>query len=215
MRNFASNQRSATNVIEFYKIAVVLKQIIRSGWKQWNVRQERLESVAEHVYGTCMLAIAMASEFEYDIDIKKVVMMMAIHELEETVIPDITPFDGVSEEEKMRMGHEAIIKVLSPLASSDTLINLIIEFDSRTTPEAKFAYQCDKLECDLMSIMYDRQENIAFTDATDRVTTSRKLNDMYERGEAVTMSDFFYLHDKEKYDHNFMTVLDELYVNKN
>ena len=215
MLNFASNQRSATNVIEFYKIAVILKQIIRSGWKQWNVKQERLESVAEHVYGTCMLAIAMASEFDYNIDIKKVVMMMAIHELEETVIPDITPFDGISEEEKMRMGHEAIVKVLSPLASSDTLINLIIEFDSRATNEARFAYQCDKLECDLMSIMYDRQENISFTDATERVTNSQRLNDMYESGEAKTMADFFYLHDKEKYDQNFMTVLDEFYTNEN
>ena len=215
MLNFASNQRSATNVIEFYKIAVILKQIIRSGWKQWNVKQERLESVAEHVYGTCMLAIAMASEFDYNIDIKKVVMMMAIHELEETVIPDITPFDVISEEEKMRMGHEAIVKVLSPLASSDTLINLIIEFDSRATNEARFAYQCDKLECDLMSIMYDRQENISFTDATERVTNSQRLNDMYESGEAKTMADFFYLHDKEKYDQNFMTVLDEFYTNEN
>lgn len=215
MLNFASNQRSATNVIEFYKIAVILKQIIRSGWKQWNVKQERLESVAEHVYGTCMLAIAMASEFDYNIDIKKVVMMMAIHELEETVIPDITPFDGISEEEKMRMGHEAIVKVLSPLASSDTLINLIIEFDSRATNEARFAYQCDKLECDLMSIMYDRQENISFTDATETVTNSQRLNDMYESGEAKTMADFFYLHDKEKYDQNFMTVLDEFYTNEN
>lgn len=215
MENSVSNQRSVTNVIEFYKIAVILKQIIRSGWKQWNVKQERLESVAEHVYGTCVLAIAMASEFNYELDIKKVVMMMAIHELEETVISDITPFDGVSEEEKMRMGHEAIVQILSPLASAPTLISLIMEFDSRITPEAKFAYQCDKLECDLMSIIYDRQETIAFKEATDKVTTSKKLNDMYESGQAVTMSDFFYLHDKEKYDQNFMAVLDELYANEN
>lgn len=215
MLNPTSNRRSVINVIEFYKIAVALKQIIRSGWKQWNVKQERLESVAEHVYGTCMLAISMASEFAYDIDIKKVVMMMAIHELEETVIPDITPFDGISEEEKMRMGHEAIVKILSPLANADTLINLIFEFDSRATAEAKFAYQCDKLECDLMSIMYDRQETVLFKDATDRVTTSAKLIDMYENGEAKTMADFFYLHDKEKYDQNFIAVLDEFYMNEN
>ncbi|MBO5179985.1 MAG: HD domain-containing protein [Clostridia bacterium] len=215
MLNLTSNHRAATNVIEFYKIVVALKQIIRSGWKQWNVKQERLESVAEHVYGTCMLAIAMASEFDYNIDIKKVVMMMAIHELEETVIPDITPFDGISEEEKMRMGHEAIVQILTPLASASTLISLIMEFDSRTTAEARFAYQCDKLECDLMSIMYDRQETVPFKDATDRVTTSSKLMDMYENGEAKTMADFFYLHDKEKYDQNFMTVLDEMYMNEN
>lgn len=215
MENSASNQRAVDNVIEFYKIAAVLKQIIRSGWKQWNVKRERLESVAEHVYGTCMLAIVMASEFKYDIDIKKVVMMLAIHELEETVISDITPFDGISEEEKLRIGHEAIVKILSPLANASTLINLIMEFDFRTTLEAKFAYQCDKLECDLMSIMYDRQEMVPFEDATAKVTTSQKLIDMYECGEAETMSDFFYLHDKEKYDQNFRSVLNKFYVDTN
>lgn len=209
------SNRAATNVIEFYKIATVLKQVIRSGWKQWNVRRERLESVAEHVYGTCMLAIAMASEYNYNVDIKRIVMMMAIHELEETVIPDITPFDGISEEEKMQMGHNAIVNILSPLASADELINLIMEFDSRATAEARFAYQCDKLECDLMSIMYDRQETVEFETATNRVTGSPRLKGMYDSGEAKTMADFFYLHDKEKYDSNFMAVLDEMYENAN
>lgn len=205
--------RSVNNVIEFYKVAIVLKQVIRSGWKQWNVRRERLESVAEHVYGTCMLAIAMASEFNYDVDIKRVVMMMAIHELEETVIPDITPMDGVSEAEKMQMGHEAIVKILSPLASADTLINLIIEFDARNSKEARFAYQCDKLECDLMSIMYDRQESVSFENASLRVTSSSHLMSMYNKGEAKTMADFFYLYDKDKYDQNFVAVLDGMYEN--
>ena len=40
---------------------------IRTGWKDWNVKRERIESVAEHVYGVQMLAIAMKHEFEYDI----------------------------------------------------------------------------------------------------------------------------------------------------
>lgn len=213
----SSNTRAATNVVEFYKTIVDLKQVIRSGWKQWNVRRERLESVAEHVYGTCLLAIVMASEFEFEyaIDIKRVVMMMAIHELEETVIPDITPFDGISEEEKMRMGHEAIVKILSPLASADKLIELIMEFDERITEEAKFAYQCDKLECDFMSILYDRQEPVKFETASSRVRNSSQLRNMYESGEANTMADFFYLHDKEKYDQNFMEVLDVMYENAN
>ena len=32
--------------------------------------RERLESVAEHIFGVQMLAIAMKSEYEYDIDIR-------------------------------------------------------------------------------------------------------------------------------------------------
>lgn len=203
--------RAATNVIEFYEVAVVLKQVIRSGWKQWNVKRERLESVAEHVYGTCMLAIAMASEYNYDIDIKRVVMMMAIHELEETVIPDITPCDNVSAEEKLRMGHEAILAILSPLADADKLIDIIFEFDARETAEAKFAYQCDKLECDLMAIMYDKQESIPFYAASECVKNSKRLKHMHDTDSATSMADFFYLSDREKYDVNFSEVLNEMY----
>ena len=63
------------NVIEFYLLCNRLKNIIRTGWKAWNVKRERLESIAEHIYGTQMLALAMWSEFKYDLDIKKVMFI--------------------------------------------------------------------------------------------------------------------------------------------
>jgi len=37
---------SAKNVIEFYTLCNSLKDTIRTGWKDWNVKRERLESVA-------------------------------------------------------------------------------------------------------------------------------------------------------------------------
>ena len=69
------------NVINYYVLCNKLKNVIRTGWKDWNVQRERLESVAEHIFGVQMLAIAMKSEYNYDIDILKVIMMIAIHEL--------------------------------------------------------------------------------------------------------------------------------------
>ena len=56
------------NVIKYYVLCNKLKNVIRTGWKVWNVERERLESVAEHIFGVQMLAIAMKSEYEYDID---------------------------------------------------------------------------------------------------------------------------------------------------
>lgn len=80
------------NVINYYVLCNKLKNVIRTGWKDWNVHRDRIESVAEHIYGVQMLAIAMQSEFEYDIDIEKVIFMLAIHEIGETVIGDLTQF---------------------------------------------------------------------------------------------------------------------------
>ena len=59
------------NVINYYVLCNKLKNIIRTGWTKWNVNKSRLESVAEHIYGTQSLAIAMYSEFEYNIDISR------------------------------------------------------------------------------------------------------------------------------------------------
>ena len=147
---------SEQNVVEFYVLCNKLKNVIRRGWKLWNVERERVESVAEHVYGAQMLAIAMWSEFKYDIDLKKVLFMLAVHELEEIVIGDLTPFE-INRETKQQRGHSAVEKILENLTTKQEIQNLIFEFDSRKTKEAVFAYQCDKLEADLQCKLYDEE----------------------------------------------------------
>ena len=150
------------NVINFYVLCTKLKNVIRTGWKDWNVQRDRLESVAEHIYGTQMLALAMHSEFEYDIDIVKVVYMLAIHELGETVIGDLTSFQ-VSKEEKIKIEHEAVHKILDKLIDGKKIEELFLEFDEHKTLESKFAYQCDKLECDLQCKLYDEEGCVDLT----------------------------------------------------
>ncbi len=46
-------------VLNYYVICNRLKDVIRTGWKDWNVKRDRIESVAEHIYSVQMLAIAM------------------------------------------------------------------------------------------------------------------------------------------------------------
>lgn len=144
------------NVIKYYVMCNKLKNVIRTGWKTWNVERERVESVAEHIFGVQMLAIAMKSEYEYDIDIMKVVFMLAVHELGEIVIGDLTMFE-ISKEEKAKREKEAVHKILCGLLDGKEIENLFTEFDSHSTKEAMFAYQCDKLECDLQSRLYDEE----------------------------------------------------------
>ena len=37
---------------------------------------------------------------------------------------------------------------------------MFLEFDSHSTKEAMFAYQCDKLECDLQCKLYDEEGSV-------------------------------------------------------
>ncbi len=103
-----------------------------------------------------MLAIAMYSEYNYDIDIKKVITMLALHELEEIIIGDLTLFD-ISKKDKEIIGHDAVNKVVKSLKIKDDIKNIVLEFDSLKTKEARFAFYCDKLEADIQSKLYDEE----------------------------------------------------------
>lgn len=162
------------NVINYYVICNKLKNIIRTGWKDWNVKKERLESVAEHIFGTQMLAIAMKSEYQYDVDIMKVIFMLAIHELGETIIGDLTQFQ-ISKEEKIKIEHDAVKEILSNLLEEKQIEELFLEFDSHKTKEAIFAYQCDKLECDLQSKLYDEEGCVDLNHQENNKTMDNKL----------------------------------------
>lgn len=191
-------------VIKYYVLCNRLKNTIRTGWKEWHVKKERIESVAEHIYGVQMLAIAMKSEYSYDIDLEKVILMLAVHELGEITIGDLTPFQ-ITKAKKMKIEHEAVHNILKDLVDGDKIEELFLEFDDRKTPEAKFAYQCDKLECDLQAKLYGdavdldkQQDNKTFYD--ERVQSL-----LHEYGVWSTMWLKFY-QKYGPYDENFMAV---------
>jgi putative hydrolase of HD superfamily len=202
------------NVLQFYVLCNRLKHLIRSGWIAWNVKKDRVESVAEHIYSTQMLAIAMYSEFNYDIDLAKVLKMLAIHELEETIIGDFTPFQ-LNQEKKQEIGHKAILKALEPLADKQHWIDLIIEFDVRKTKEAVFAYQCDKLECDLQAKLYDEENYVDINNQENNKTIEdENVKGLLEKG--YSWSQMWIKNDliKINFDENFKKVNEYAFHNK-
>ena len=194
------------NVVEYYILCNRLKDVIRTGWKDWNVQRNRLESVAEHIYGTQMLAIAMYSEFDYQLDLKKVLMMLAVHELEEIVIGDLTMFQ-ISKEEKIKKGHEAVKKIVSHLNMKENLYSLILEFDERKTKEAYFAFQCDKLECDLQSYLYDRENCVDLSKQKNNSTYfDADVQSLLKKNLSFSQMWSSFSEKKYNYDPNFISI---------
>lgn len=204
----------AKNVVEFFVMCNKLKDVIRTGWKNWNVKKERIESVAEHIYGVQMLAIAMHSEFKYDIDLKKVITMLAIHELEEIVIGDLTLFQ-ISKEEKEKLGHNAVENILKNIANKDEIQSLIFEFDERKTPEAKFAYYCDKMECDLQSKIYDEQNLVDVNNQPNNPAMNNEdVKILLNSGLSWSQMWITFGQKRYNYDENFLKVSDYAFNNK-
>jgi len=202
--NYMSKEQ---NVINYYVLCNKLKNVVRTGWKDWKVNRERIESIAEHIFGVQMLAIAMKSEYQYDIDINKVIFMLAVHELGETIIGDLTQFQ-IDKAEKERIEHEAVHNILGSLLDGDVIEALFLEFDAHETPEAMFAYQCDKLECDLQCKLYDEEWCV---DLTKQKSCNAAENEKVQQllKENKTWSDMWLQYDSENipYDENFLAMI--------
>ena len=187
-----------TNSLKFYLLATELKDKVRSGWKIWHVNKERLESVAEHIYGTCILAIALDSEFELGLDLSKVIFMLVLHELEEVIIGDLTPFDTTSAAEKKLIGKEAVINVLSPLTKKEKYLDLLHEFEEEPTPEAKFARMCDKLECDIQVKLYCEDSKVdLFADSNKYLAERPEIQSRIISEKSKNLADLFIENDRK------------------
>ena len=194
------------NVIKYYVICNRLKNVIRTGWKDWNVQRERIESVAEHIFGVQMLAIAMKSEYKYDIDIMKVIFMLAVHEIGETIIGDLTQFQ-ISKQEKEKLEHEAVHRILSGLLDGSQIEELFLEFDARNTKESVFAYQCDKLECDLQSKLYDEEGCVDLAKQEGNATMNNEIvKELLKNGASWSTMWLQFGQQVYPYDDNFKAV---------
>lgn len=187
------------NLLKFYLLATELKDKIRSGWKVWNIDRKRVESIAEHIYGTCILAIGIDSEFDLNIDIYKVVMMLVLHEIEEVKIGDLTPFDNVTKEEKRKIGKKAVEEVFSTLSKKNSYIELIEEFEERKTRESVFAKMCDKLEADIQCKLYCEENSIDMNkNENAHLLTDSRVKKLIDNG-AKTVADLYIENDRPVY----------------
>ena len=195
-------------VIKYYCLCNKLKNVVRTGWIDWNVKRERVESVAEHIYGVQMLAIAIYSEYKYDIDIKKVLYMLAVHELEEIIIGDLTIFQ-ITKEEKHKKGIEAVKQVLGDLLVKDEILSLVIEFDERKTKEAIFAHFCDKLECDIQCKLYDLENCVSLAEQDNNKTFyDSKVQELLKKDKSWSNMWLDFSQNRYNYDDNFKSISD-------
>lgn len=201
------------NVIEYYVLCNKLKDIVRTGWKDWKVKRKRIESVAEHIYGTQMLAIAIYSEYKYDIDIKKVILMLALHELEEIKIGDLIPFQ-ITKEDKKKIGKIAVEDIVKNLNIKEDIKDLIDEFDERITKEALFAHHIDKLEANIQCKLYDEENCVDLNNQdNNKLYHIEEVQKYIESTKSWSETWIDFDKTRHNYDNNFKAILD--YVKEN
>ena len=209
------DEKNCLKVIKFHNLCCKLKKVIRTGWKVWHVEDDRVESIAEHVFGSCMLAVGIMSEIENcNLDENKVIAMIALHETEEILIGDITPYEDDKMKTKKECGKQAVAELFSNLDFSINFENLIKEFEEFKTPEAKFARMCDKLEAGLQAYMYE--DKINYSKIDERILNNEIIQNAINNG-AECVGDYFTFNDSQLFDQTFKDiakVAKKYYTNK-
>lgn len=199
------------NIIDFYMFTNILKNKLRTGWVEIEISKERKESIAEHIYGTLMLAIAIDSEYKLDLDMFKVLKMLSLHELEEILMPDYTIRSNITIEEKRKKGSICVEKIVSGLLKKDEIINLLDEFNERKSKEAKFCYMIDKIECDFQAKLYDLEGVMDFEKSKEDLEYYGDRKDEINNNSKCA-SDFWIEYDRVRYQDNkiFKSLIDDI-----
>jgi len=150
-RDPADDTRSIDDLLRFFHAAGRLKETARAGWKLRGI--DRPESVADHSFRLALLALVLAPRADPPVDLHRCVAMALVHDLAESIVGDITPYDGVSAEEKRRREEEAM-RSLDSLAGGAGVLELWAEYDAAATAEARFVKELDKLETAMQAAEY-------------------------------------------------------------
>lgn len=174
-----------------YLRCLSLKRLYRQGWLKRDLPEAACESVADHSFGTALLALMLAGSQPHEgLDRDRACAMALVHELCEVYAGDITPADGVSAEEKAGLERASLERVLSGLPGGSRFRDLWEEFEEGLSPEARFVRQLDRLEMGIQAAVYraeGRPRMEEFLSSADRAVEDaalRKILALAEGGAA-------------------------------
>ncbi|KAJ1908240.1 hypothetical protein IWQ60_011715 [Tieghemiomyces parasiticus] len=94
------------------------------------------------------------------LDRHRCIKMSLVHDLAESIVGDITPYDGVSNEDKHQRERRAmnhIVQLLDSSAAAQEMHELWSEYEAGETSEAKLVKDLDKFEMIVQALEYEKR----------------------------------------------------------
>jgi len=139
----------------FFRSVLQLKSIKRAGWVS-KVGVTNAESVADHTFSMCAMAMLLSDMMA--LDTRRVMKMVILHDLAESIVGDFMPGDlaaGVKTA-KERKAMAAIIKGLPQKVRSE-YGEIWDEYAENRSKIARFVHRLDRLEMGFQARRYARQ----------------------------------------------------------
>lgn len=122
-----------------------LKRVPRTGWFLAGVGDP--ESVAEHSFRVTIAGILLASMTASEVDVGRVAMMCAFHDIAETRIGDVA---SVARPYLDKPAESLVVSdqtVGMPEQTRTLVLELVREYEAGESIEAQLAHDADKIEC--------------------------------------------------------------------
>ena len=149
-----------SDILKFMSLVGKLKSTKRTGWVNRGVNSP--ESVSDHMYRMAILSFLISSGKQNEASFNRdhCIKLALIHDMAECIVGDLTPFDGVSKEEKHRQEKEAMeyLASLVEKETGDEFVTLWKEYEAQETEEAKLVKDLDRFEMILQAHEYENGE---------------------------------------------------------
>ena len=141
----------------FFQYVLQLKSVKRAGWVS-KVHINNPESVADHTFSMC--AISMVLSDMLGLDTEKVIKMVILHDLAESITGDYMP-EEITKKRKLSQEKKAMNLILYslPLNIRSDYIKIWQEYILNKTYIARFVHKMDKLDLILQARRYAKQGN--------------------------------------------------------
>lgn len=156
------------HLIELLLELQTLDRVPRSGYALRGIADP--ETVSEHSFHLLFLAWSLALELP-DLDRLRILELALVHDLPEVRTGDLprTVNRYLPQGAKATAERAAAVELFAPLG--DHALDLLDEYQSRATPEARFVSVCDKLQLLLKVDAYERWGNAGLDDLANNLDT--------------------------------------------
>jgi putative hydrolase of HD superfamily len=159
------------NLIDFVKFTHQIRQVKRA----IVLDDDAHENDMEHQYQMAVTALFIIDINNLKLDKYKCMALGLVHDTVEVYAGDISFFAANKDlNVKAQQEKDAVKKIKTNWPTNTTMHELIDEYESRKTPEAKFVYALDKLVPEINNYLYEGKAWKAQGITIDRVINAKK-----------------------------------------
>ncbi len=176
-----------------YLILDMLGDLKRSGPIQWQVDRSRTTDIKDHVFDLIVKIKFLKPYLPEFIDTEKMIDYAIVHDLAEVITGDITTFEGVTKEEKVRVERIATNYLISEYGNIMNYEKLINNFYDLGDIEAKILHMLDKVSSSIEFMKYDYEHKVDMDNPliVESLRTNPGVVKLKEQG--LSLGEIFYV----------------------